>query len=250
MTDPSLTLTAAVKTYGDLVALDRLDLTVGAGQIHAIVGLNGAGKTTAMQALVGHVALDSGDARLCGKPIDSAVPTTLARLGYVIGAPFGYRELTCRKTIGFACRLHGWSATAAAAAADAWLTRLELDAWGDRPARGLSLGNRQRLGLACALAHEPDVIILDEPTNALDPAGVIALRDLLVEVAGRGAATLVSSHHLDEVSRVADAITVIHAGQVVGPLAPGQPDLERAFFSLVHDWDARHRDAARLGSRS
>jgi ABC-2 type transport system ATP-binding protein len=106
--------------------------------------------------------------------------------------------------------------------------------------RGLSLGNRQRLGLACVTAHGPDLLVLDEPTNALDPAGVLLLRDVILQAAARGAGVLVSSHHLDEVSRVAGRITVVHAGRVVGALEPGQVDLERRFFEVVRDWDATH----------
>ena len=106
----------------------------------------------------------------------------------------------------------------------------------------LSLGNRQRIGLAAALQHDPDVIVVDEPTNALDPAGTILFREALVRRAGEGAAVLVSSHHLDEVARVAHRISVINAGRLIGTLDPGGADIERAFFALVHDDDLTHTD--------
>jgi ABC-2 type transport system ATP-binding protein len=101
-------------------------------------------------------------------------------------------------------------------------------------ARTLSQGNRQRLGLAAALLHHPTAVVLDEPTNALDPAAVIALRETLLRRAAAGAGILVSSHHLDEVARVADRITVVNHGRVVGALDPGGIDIERAFFAQVH----------------
>ena len=106
-------------------------------------------------------------------------------------------------------------------------------------ARRLSLGNRQRLGLAGALQHQPDLIILDEPTNALDPSAVIRLREALLRRAGAGAGILVSSHHLDEVARIATRISVIAEGRMVGTLDPDRIDIERAFFALVHDAMAR-----------
>ena len=103
----------------------------------------------------------------------------------------------------------------------------------------LSKGNnRQRVGLAAALQHQPDFVVLDEPTNALDPAGVLRLRKLLLHRAEQGAAILVSSHHLDEVARIADRIWVLNYGRLIGELEPGTPDLERAFFEMVYADDA------------
>jgi ABC-2 type transport system ATP-binding protein len=235
-----LEIEGAVRDYGGIRALDGLSVDVGEGEIHAIVGLNGAGKTTAMKAVVGQARLDAGTVRLFGVPAQDADARVHARLGVTIDRPFGYPELTVRANVVMAARLHGMDPDAAHDAADAWISRLLLDRWAGRPARGLSLGNRQRLGLACAVAHDPDLLVLDEPTGALDPAGVLLLRDVLLGVAGRGAGVLVSSHHLDEVSRVADRITVVHAGRVVGALTPGERDLERRFFDVVRDWDRSH----------
>jgi ABC-2 type transport system ATP-binding protein len=230
----------AAKNYGDIHALTGLHLTVEPGEIHAIVGLNGAGKTTAMKAVVGHTTLDAGIVDLFGVRATDAGAPEFSRLGFVIDQPFGYPELTARDNIVLAGRLHGLTRDRARAAADHWVERLALGRWAAARARELSLGNRQRLGFACAAAHDPDLLILDEPTNALDPAGVLLLRDALVDAAARGAGVLVSSHHLDEVSRIAARITVIHAGRVVGTLEPGQMDLERRFFEVVRQWDVEH----------
>ncbi len=237
----ALALVGAFKAYGEHEALVDFSLEVDPGQIHAIVGLNGAGKTTAMKALVGQTRLDAGRALLFGSPIADASASSLARLGYVVDEPFGYPELTVLANIAFAARLHGLSSDDAVAAAHEWVERLDLHEWENSRARALSLGNRQRLGFACASAHRPSVLILDEPTNALDPAGVLLLRDALVDAAARGAGVLVSSHHLDEVSRIAHRITVVHAGRVIGTLEPGQVDLERRFFEAVRSWDQNAR---------
>ncbi|PKQ17587.1 MAG: ABC transporter ATP-binding protein [Actinobacteria bacterium HGW-Actinobacteria-8] len=238
----ALSVRDASKNYGGLRALAGLHLTVEPGEIHAIVGLNGAGKTTAMKAVVGHTALDAGIVHLFGVRAADAGAAEYSRLGFVIDHPFGYPELTVRDNIVLAGRLHGLTRDRARGAADRWIERLALDRWAAARARELSLGNRQRLGFACVAAHEPGLLILDEPTNALDPAGVLLLRDALVAAAARGAGVLVSSHHLDEVSRIAARITVIHAGRVVGTLEPGQMDLERRFFEVVRQWDVEHAD--------
>jgi ABC-2 type transport system ATP-binding protein len=238
-----LELRGAFKAYGEHAALVDFSLEVEPGQIHAIVGLNGAGKTTAMKALVGQTLLDGGQTFVLGTHVADASAPQLAQLGYVVDELFGYPELTVLANIAFAARLRGLTSDDAVAASHAWVERLDLHRWAHTRARALSLGNRQRLGFACASAHRPSVLILDEPTNALDPAGVLLLRDALLDAAARGAGVLVSSHHLDEVSRIAHLITVVHAGQVIGTLEPGQVDLERRFFEAVRAWD----EAARAG---
>jgi ABC-2 type transport system ATP-binding protein len=114
------------------------------------------------------------------------------------------------------------------------LAELDLARYARIRAGKLSLGNRQRLGLAAAVQHHPQLLILDEPTNALDPRGIVLVRDALRRRADAGAGVLVSSHHLDEVARIADRITVLNDGLVIGTLDPGGIDLERTFFQLVY----------------
>ena len=130
-------------------------------------------------------------------------------------------------------------------AVDRVVAELELEPWSTRRASTLSQGNRQRVGLASALVHRPRLLVLDEPTNALDPSGVVLLRELLRDAARGGAAALVSSHHLDEVARIADRVSVIHAGAIVGELDPQGVDLERAFFAMAHAADQAAREAVR-----
>ena len=239
-----LELVGLRKSYGTERARDGLTLDVRPGEIHAIVGLNGAGKTTLMRASVGMLRPDAGEIRVFGRDLDAAGATTWARVGQMIETPLAYRELTARENLVAAARLHGLALDAARAAAGAWLDRLDLDHLAERRSGALSLGNRQRLGLACVLAHAPELVILHEPTIALDPNGIVLVRDALVASAAAGAGVLVSSHHLDEVARIAHRISVIHAGRVVGTLQPGGVDLEHRFFEMVHAYDAERAAAS------
>ncbi len=228
------------RRYDDLRALDGLTLDVSVGEIHAIVGLNGAGKTTFLRAAVGMTRVDAGELRVLGVPVADAGPSVWTDVGHMIEHPFAYPELTVHENISAAGQLHGLSPAMADARADDWIRRLALTRWAHRPARHLSLGNRQRLGIACALAHAPRLVMLDEPTNALDPAGVLLLRDAVMHAAAGGAGVLVSSHHLDEVARIAHRISVVHGGRVIGSLKPGTPDIEQKFFAMLHAWDSAH----------
>jgi ABC-2 type transport system ATP-binding protein len=230
--------------FDDVVALDGVDLEVARGEVHAIVGLNGAGKTTLMRSILGMVVPAGGHLAVLGTVPRTARRDTWSRVGHMVDRPFGYPELSVTENIVASGRLHGLGPEDAARRATSWIERLELAAWAERRARTLSLGNRQRLGLACVLAHDPRLVVLDEPTNALDPAGVLTLRDVVLDQRGRGAGVLVSSHHLDEVSRIADRISVLHAGRVIGGLRPGTAEIERAFFRMVHAYDRAHGRAA------
>jgi len=232
---PALEAHALRRSFGDITAVDDVDLRVEPGEIHALVGLNGAGKTTLMRLLLGMVRADSGSATVHGRDVSRCGPEDWANVGHLIEMPFAYPELTVTENIVAAARLHGLDRDAAVGAALETVAALALAPWAHRRARVLSLGNRQRLGLACALAHRPSVLVLDEPTNALDPRGVLVVRRAMREAADGGAGVLVSSHHLDEVARVADRIIVMHRGVVIGHLDPGGVDLERRFFDMVYE---------------
>jgi len=221
--------------FGADRAVDGVDLTVASGEIHALVGLNGAGKTTLLKMLLGMLRPDAGTARLFGEPVGDAGPQVWSKVGHLLETPFGYGELTPTENVIAAARLHGMDISAARRQAAEMIDELTLDRWADRRSRVMSLGNRQRLGLACAMAHRPRVLILDEPTNGLDPMGVLELRRMLLSRShGDGVGVLVSSHHLDEVARIADRITVMHRGLVIGALDPGGIDLEHRFFDMVY----------------
>lgn len=227
--------------YDGEPVLAAVDLVVPPGEIHALVGFNGAGKSTLMRAALGMLRPRWGVARIAGVDVEHAGGEVWAGVGHLIDTPFVYPELTVRENLWAAARLHGVPSPRARDAAAGVIATWELGRWADRRAATLSLGNRQRVGLASALAHRPSLLVLDEPTNALDPAGVVLLREQLVAAAATGTATLVSSHHLDEVARVADRVSVIHAGRLIGELDPHGLDLERAFFAMVHAADEAAR---------
>jgi ABC-2 type transport system ATP-binding protein len=218
--------------FGDLVAVNGVDLEVAAGQVRAVVGLNGAGKSTLLRLIVGLLRPDAGRAEVWGHRAWQLQAAVRARIGYVAGGRT-YPELTVTEHLNWSARMHGCPGREARRRTSDLLDRLALSRWASKPTRTLSGGNRQRLAVASALIHDPDLLILDEPTNALDPAGVIELRRLIAERADRGIAVVVSSHHLDEVARVASAISVMHDGRIVGDLAPDGIDLERQFFATV-----------------
>ncbi len=235
--------------FRDLPVLGGVDLQVAPGEVHALIGFNGAGKSTLMRAALGMLRPDDGTVRLFGVPVADADADVWSRVGHFIDTPFAYPELTVRENLWAAARLHGVPSSRVGPTVDHVVAALELAPWARRRAGTLSLGNRQRVGLASALAHRPRLLVLDEPTNALDPSGVALLRELLLGVARDGGAVLVSSHHLDEVARIADRVSVIHAGAIVGELDPNGVDLERAFLWMVHAADKSARDVAEPHSK-
>lgn len=233
MTD-RLRLTGVTRAYRGGAGVRGVDLDVQSGEVHALVGLNGAGKSTLMKLMVGMLRPDAGELAVLGADVRVAGPDRWARVGAVIEYPLAYGELDGRTNLELAARLRGVPARRIRPMVDDVLAELDLHRYASVPARRMSLGNKQRLGLAAALQHRPDLIVLDEPTNALDPAGIILLREALLRRAADGAGVLVSSHHLDEVARIATRITVIADGRVVGRLDPDGVDIERSFFALVH----------------
>ncbi|MBD5786090.1 ABC transporter ATP-binding protein [Cellulosimicrobium terreum] len=235
MTDTPVPVRAVglTRSFRGATAVRGIDLTVRSGEVHALVGLNGAGKSTLMRLLVGLLRPDGGTATLWGATAWHAPRAVRARIGHVgTGRPYG--ELTVRENLRSAARLHGFDRAAAGRRADEMIETFVIGRWASRPARTLSDGNRQRLALASALVHDPDLLVLDEPTSALDPAGVLEVRETVARRAAQGAAVLVSSHHLDEMARMASTISVVHDGQVVGTLPPDGVDLERQLFQVVH----------------
>ncbi|WP_193073036.1 ABC transporter ATP-binding protein [Brevibacterium sp. FME37] len=213
-----------------------LSFHVDPGEVVAVIGLNGAGKTTLMRLALGMLRPDAGSVRLFGALIADASAASWALVGALIEVPLAYPELTVEENLRISCRLHGGDPARVEAALDTW----KLTSLAGRRFRRLSLGNRQRTGLAAALQHHPKMIVLDEPSNALDPASVIMLRKELALRAKHGAAILVSSHHLDEVARVADRVLLMNRGRLLGQLDTTGADLERAFFDRIAEDDERY----------
>ncbi|MEO6570881.1 MAG: ABC transporter ATP-binding protein [Ilumatobacteraceae bacterium] len=237
MAEPRLSARGLCRLFPGGAGVHAMDLDVDAGEVHALVGLNGAGKTTLMRLLMGMLRPDAGTVQIGGHDLRTADPVVWASVGHLVDHPLAYPELDCAANLKVATRLQGVSSARVDAMVQAAIEDLDLGQYEHVRAARLSTGNRQRLGLAAALAHEPDLIVLDEPTSALDPRGVITLRELLLTRAQRGAGVLISSHHLDEVARVADRITVINRGSAIGSLDPAGTDIERSFFSMVHTHD-------------
>jgi ABC-2 type transport system ATP-binding protein len=202
------------KHYGDVIALDGVDLDVRRGEIYALLGLNGAGKTTLIRLLLGMVHPTAGRVELAGRTVTDR--DTWAEVGYLVETPSAYPQLTVRENLEVARRLHRCADAGLVGEA---IELFGLSAYADRRAAALSLGNAQRLGLAKALLHHPSIVVLDEPVNALDPAGIVEIRELLIRLAREHEMTvLLSSHLLGEVARVADRIGVLHEGRMVEEL--------------------------------
>src|SRR5699024_6588432 len=208
-------------------------LSVAPGEVHALIGLNGAGKTTLMRAMLGMLHLTSGSVHIGGVPLNNMAQKAWKDVGHLIERPFAYPELDVRTNLKLAAQLNLVEPACIPKTVHAAIAELGLSTYAEVRARKLSLGTKQRLGLAAALQHHPKLIILDEPTSALDPPGVILWHEVLLHRIDDGVGVLVSSHHLDEVARIANRISVINYGRYIGSLEPDAPDLERAFFDLV-----------------
>jgi len=228
------------KRYGNVLAVDQVDLRVDQGEIYGFLGLNGAGKTTTIRTMLGMIRSSAGSVSLFGEPISPGGRGPWRRVGHLVERPSAYPELTVRENLEVARRLYGVPDAAATAGA---IERFGLAAYADRPAGTLSTGNLQRLGLARALLHEPELVILDEPANGLDPAGVVEVRELLHTLAReQGVTVFMSSHILAEVDRLATRIGIIHQGRLIEELDTTELERRRAKRLSV---DARDRVAAR-----
>jgi ABC-2 type transport system ATP-binding protein len=201
------------KQYGPVSAVDGVDLHVDAGEIYALLGLNGAGKTTTIRMLLGMIRPTGGSAQLLGTPVGPAQRDLWARVGYLVETPAAYPQLTVRENLEVVRRLRKLTDQHAV---DEVIELLRLGPYAARRAGTLSLGNAQRLGLAKALIHKPPLLILDEPANGLDPAGVVEIRTLLLELADtHGTTVFLSSHILTEVARLATRIGILHEGRLL-----------------------------------
>ena len=200
------------RRYGATVALDGLSFAVGEGQLFGFVGPNGAGKTTAMRIVLGVLQPDAGAVRFRGRPVDAAAR---ARFGYMPEERGLYPKMRVADQLVHLARLHGLDHGVARAAAMRWLERLGLGDVAARRTETLSLGNQQRAQLGTALVHDPELLVLDEPFSGLDPVGVDVLSEVLVERAGAGVPVVFSSHQLELVERLCDAVAIVRAGRVV-----------------------------------
>ncbi len=210
------------KTFGDTVAVDHVSLNVRAGEIYGFLGLNGAGKTTTIRLLLGMIKPDSGSISLFGRQVRQA-SEIWNDVGYLVETPHSYPDLTVKENLELYCRLRG---LADKRLVDGVIGKLGLAPYRDKKARHLSTGNNQRLGLAKALMHHPKLLILDEPINGLDPAGIVEVRELLKElVQDQGATIFLSSHILSEIAKLATRVAIVHEGKLIKEV--GADELER-----------------------
>jgi ABC-2 type transport system ATP-binding protein len=217
--DTSLVIRARgiTKCFGDVVALDGIDLDVAPGRIHGLVGPNGAGKTTLLGLLLGLAVADSGSLEILGVPVGRALAAPDGVAGFVDG-PGLYPSLTARRNLAALAALRGHDARTAGI--DAVLNQVGLTDVADDRVRSFSLGMRQRLGLAAALLTMPRLLVLDEPTNGLDRAGKNDVHRVLSGLAADGTAVVLSSHRMDDLEALCSEVTIVSTGRVVfsGPV--------------------------------
>lgn len=230
------------KRYGDVLAVDSVNLRVKPGEIYGFLGLNGAGKTTTIRALLGMVRPSRGEIKLLGQSVGSNGRGPWSKVGYLVESPSAYPELTVHENLEVVRRLYELRDVSSTSRI---IEQLALTSYANQKAGTLSMGNLQRLGLARALLHEPELLILDEPANGLDPAGVLEIRTLLETLAKeKGVTIFMSSHILTEVDRLATRIGVIHQGRLIEELDTYKLQKLRARWLEVR---ARNLEAAQFG---
>jgi ABC-2 type transport system ATP-binding protein len=249
MSGAAITTRDLTKRYGDVLAVDALDLDVRRGEIYAFLGRNGAGKTTTIRMLLGLVRPTAGDAEVLGTRMAPGATEVFGRVGYLVETATAYPNLTVRENLDIQRRLTGAPRETVAEA----IGLMRLGEYADRRAGVLSLGNLQRLALARALLHRPELLILDEPASTLDPAGIVEIRELMQSLAGeQGVTVFMSTHILAEVAHLADRIGIIHEGRLLEELdrdqlrakerlyvRVGTPELDRAAAVLADAGFAR-----------
>ncbi len=219
------------KRYGDVTAVHGVNLRVKPGEIYGFLGLNGAGKTTTIRALLGMIRPSAGGVKVLGQVVGPNGRGPWSKVGHLVENPSAYPDLTVRENLEIARRLQN--------IADKDMTtriieRLGIAAYADRKAGALSTGNLQRLGLARALLHDPELLLLDEPANGLDPAGVVEIRELLRDLSQKqGVTVFMSSHILTEVDRLATRIGIIHKGRLIEELDADRLERMRAKYLLI-----------------
>ncbi|MDW3214760.1 MAG: ABC transporter ATP-binding protein [Ilumatobacteraceae bacterium] len=232
----AISVSGLTKQFGSLTAVDDLTVDIPTGGVVGLLGPNGSGKSTTIRMLLGLITPTSGTATVLGHPISDPA-AFLPRVGALIESPTMYPKLSAERNLRSLARLAGVSDGRVAEVLDiVGLTGRERDPFGD-----YSLGMKQRLGIAAALLRDPELLVLDEPTNGLDPAGIVEIRDLLVGLGRQGRTVVVSSHLLAEIQAACDRLVIIQRGRLVfeGPMRE----------LLDHTTDAIHLEPEHPGER-
>jgi ABC-type multidrug transport system ATPase subunit len=224
----AIELADLTKDYGRVRAVQDLTLRVRTGEIYGFLGRNGAGKTTTIRMILGLITPTAGRVSIFGRELRKDRVAALSSMGYLVESATAYPNLTVRENLEIHRRLLG----AAPHTVEDVIALQHLEAYRDRRAGRLSLGNKQRLGIARALLGSPRILVLDEPANGLDPAGIVEIRELLLRLSrDKGVTVFLSSHILGEISLLADRIGIIHQGRLVEEIDSGRA--ARAGFSEI-----------------
>jgi ABC-2 type transport system ATP-binding protein len=210
-TEAAIATQGLTKRYGSLLAVDHLDLRVDRNEIFGFLGPNGAGKTTTMRMLLGLVRPTAGTVRVLGMDLTTSLPQILARTGSIIENPTFYPFLSGRDNLKLVAGLTEAPPERVAAVLDL----VDLQGAAHRRFKTYSLGMKQRLAVAAAVLNSPDLLILDEPANGLDPAGIVDMRDLMKRLKSEGHTVLISSHVLHEIEQICDRIVILASGKIV-----------------------------------
>ncbi len=251
-----ITACALTKRFGSLVAVDAIDLNVRAGDVYGFLGANGSGKTTTVRMLLGLVLATSGTIELFGQQMPKAASSVLPGVGALVEGPSAYRHLSGRRHLALLDSMGpGGPRESRRRRIDDVLDQVGLAGVGGRPVKAYSLGMKQRLGLAAALLRRPPLLVLDEPTNGLDPQGIREIRELLQRLNAEGTTIFLSSHLLTEVEQLCTRIGVLDRGRIVleqdlavlqaptGRVVVKTPDVARA-QALLGDRVAWYHDSA------
>jgi ABC-2 type transport system ATP-binding protein len=200
------------KSYDHFVAVDDLSFAIAEGAVFGLLGPNGAGKTSTIRMMIGITAPDSGQIQMFGKPFERA---SLKRVGYLPEERGLYKKMKVLDQLVFLGQLHGLDAGAARKGACAWSEKLEISGWLQKKVEELSKGMQQKIQFIATLLHDPDFIVMDEPFSGLDPVNVVLLKNVLLELKGKGKTILFSTHQMDTVERLCDSICLINRGKSV-----------------------------------
>jgi sodium transport system ATP-binding protein len=240
MLEPLAVLDSVSKSYGTVVAVVELSLSIPGGEIYGLLGPNGAGKTTALRLLAGLLAPSTGRAKVAG--LDASTTSAKTRLGYLSGSTGLFGRLTPREVLDYFGQIHGLSRTEIGKRVMALAHALALESILDRRCETLSTGERQRVSIARAVLHDPPVLILDEPTSGLDVLASRFMRDFICSERKRGKAVLFSTHYLAEAELLCDRIGFLHHGRLLCEGSPseiraktGKNTLEEAFLTLAEE---------------
>ena len=249
--EPAIQATDLTKRFGSFTAVNRVSFTIGRGEIFGFLGSNGCGKSTTMKMLTGLLPATEGEAKLFGEPVDANDLATRNRVGYMSQAFSLYGELSVRQNLDLHAKIFDLPRDRAHARIDELVDRFGLRAHLDAPSEELPLGLKQRLSLAVAVLHEPDMLLLDEPTSGVDPVARDEFWELLIDLSRRQGVTIfVSTHFMNEALRC-DRISLMHAGTVLACDTPARlmaerdtDDLETAFIGFIADAEAARQEQA------